>query len=135
MLNFSKEKQLGKKKEKKTYRIPQISKKKAKRIKEEWTETKIFQEVFEQDKTCIVTGKRILEPVPWNFAHIFAKSSKPQLRLYPNNIALVYWIDEHQRLDSWINNIKKSLNKTIHLENLIIYWTRQQVIHFIKLNK
>ena len=116
----------------KQYKAPkQISDKKRIRLKKTGWEKKTFEEVNKVDKTCWITWKYISEPASYTFPHILAKSKYPALRNFKNNIARCFSIDEHQRLDNKVTQIKKDLEKLNKLKTLIMQWTREDVKKFV----
>lgn len=108
---FSKQKQTYwnkpvKEKEKKVYSIPKISKKKQERLKEWWSESKLFKQIaLERSINGVVIAKH-LEKVNWdiiettkeipldelkpiNFSHKLWKGMNSSLRLEKSNIEIV----------------------------------------------
>ena len=95
-----------------------------KRLKENWSEVNTYEKKYNETKICVITWKYVSEPKPWNFAHILNKRDYPHLRNFTNNLALVYWIEEHAEVDrqiAWQN--KKEI------EQKILNW---ETITFIK---
>lgn len=81
--------------------IKQISDKKRKRLKEQWSEVEIFKEIWnEREHICEICKHPILYPWSWSFAHRLAKSQYPKFRLIKENIALVDSIMCHKKIDS-----------------------------------
>ena len=60
-----------------------------------------------RERRCILTEKRIIEPISRCFAHVLAKGLYPKYRADVRNIVLVYGIQEHTMLDSLIHNAEK----------------------------
>jgi len=73
--------------------IPKISEKKKQRMKEEWTETALFDKVWrERPHVCVECGKELKSPKPHNFDHIIPKSRGKAYRLDPDNIQILcFW--------------------------------------------
>ena len=71
---------------KKIYSVPKkIWRKKIERLKNWWSEAKVFEKVNEENKLCRITGKYITEPASFTFPHILAKSK------YLANVRLSIW--------------------------------------------
>jgi len=117
------EEQLNNPKQKRFYElkrtpIKKVSNKKKQRLKETWWEKATFEKVWwTRKRNCCICWKYILEPKPFCFAHILAKSKYPYLRNFTNNIALVCSINCHQEIDKRFTKINKA-----ELEQKILNW-------------
>ena len=87
---------------------------KQKRLASEWSEFDLFKKRFNQlldrwENYCMVTWQLLTEDMvsPASFAHMFSKWQEPIMRYLLNNIALVKWIEEHQKFDLIFNEYKK----------------------------
>ena len=78
------------KKEKILKPIPKISEKKKKRLKEEWSESAIFMEIWgEREHKCEECGKLIQNPKPHHFDHVKWKWMNKDKRLDKSNIQIL----------------------------------------------
>ncbi len=124
-----------KKKEKKPKPIPKVSKKRAKRFKEEWTEAQLFEKIFKtrlkyNENKCQVCKTIVKEAVPWCFPHILPKSKFPLLRMFENNIWFVCSDVCHRKFDSAVVLYKK--DKWLKdLENTIVSWKKPRLVKYI----
>lgn len=84
--------------------IPKISEKKKKRLKEEWSESALFLEIWgERLHECFICWSNIPEPKPEVFSHKLGKWRYPRLRYNKRNIELVCSMEchkEHDRINS-----------------------------------
>lgn len=128
-------------KKKSTYKLPQskappkkIWKKTVKRIKENWSESKMFEEIKEERFWFIWYGvsdlswKTILFDDIWNFcfAHILAKWKYSKYRYYKNNIAFVVSIEEHDEIDKIFRD--EIIRKQV--EELLEKWKKIDIQYF-----
>ena len=75
--------------------IKQISDKKRQRIKDNWSEYKVFVEIWkERPHICDNCWWYIKYFDPSCFAHKLSKKNYPELRYDKENIALVHWVFE-----------------------------------------
>ncbi len=85
--------------------VKQIWERASKRIRENGTESALFQEIWEErPHICDMCGKTIPEPLSWCFPHILPKGKYPALRYNKRNIGLVCSIECHAEQDrraSW----------------------------------
>jgi len=120
------EKKLTKKKDKKP--IKQVSEKKTKRIKDNWSEWTMFKNIYKKlckkwEHECIICSEIVDEDdvIPSCFPHILPKGKFPEYRYFENNIWFVCWIDHHNKFDEAINNFKEDKG-LIELEKIIKDW-------------
>lgn len=116
-------------KQKKVYTLKQtpvkkIWRKRKERIKLQWSEFKVFQEIWEERQhVCENCWKEILLFHSSCFAHKLNKRDHPDLRYEKDNIALVHGVFEVKNKSTWLTynchkefdlKFKKNVNKTLH---------------------
>lgn len=123
--------------EKKQKPIKQISEKKKKRIKNNWTEWQLFKNIYKKLckkwlHECIICSEIVDEDdvIPACFPHILPKWKYPEHRYFENNIWFVCWIDHHAKFDEAINNFKQ-VKWLMELENIIKNWWVPDLSDFI----
>lgn len=78
--------------------IPKISEKKKKRLKDEWSETELFLEIWwERSHSCVDCGKILNTPKAHNFDHRIPKSAGKKYRMDKSNIDIVCFADHFKR--------------------------------------
>ena len=97
--------------------VNKIWKRTKERIKKDWTETQMFEKIYNKRKHCELCWTYVMYPAPWCFAHILAKGMYPHLRYFENNIAFVCWEKCHRDMDSII-----AWNNKIEIEAKIVSW-------------
>lgn len=117
--------------------IAQISEKKQKRIKENWSEMQLFKKVFIKYKKqwknkCQVCQKILNEDDlnPSCFPHILPKWKYPEFRYFENNIWLVCGINCHSNFDKIINKMKNKI-WSFDFEQIIRNWNYINIEKYI----
>ena len=111
--------------------IKKIGFKKLKRLRNEWSEVKVFEEVNLLDKNCWSCWKYIQEPSSITFPHLLEKSKFPAFRLFTNNVARACSIEHHQEIDKKMLVIKRDLEKLNEFKKLLLDWKREDIKQFI----